>query len=203
MPRVEKVSHFSEHQQKEAQVLFKRFLNVKAVASAMKVSHRTASKLISCEPSKLDLSTDRIEQLRQEWERDHSRATYQALLKHDRVWILNRKDGEKIVGRLPIPVERDSKLASDIRAAIAKIGVERRTVTLGRLSDELGFRLVRPHLDDYPLSKAEFLAVCPVPSWLVQRKRKRAEMTEAPSQSENALKSKRERKNNRLCGLSC
>ena len=34
------------------------------------------------------------------------------------------------------------------------------------LSRELGFKLVRTHIADYPLSKAEVLAAFPVPPWL-------------------------------------
>lgn len=39
-------------------------------------------------------------------------------------------------------------------------------IRLYELSRELGFRLVRTHLADYPLSKAEVLAAFPVPPWL-------------------------------------
>jgi hypothetical protein len=136
----------------------------------MKVSHRTASKLISCEKSKFELASEKIAELRLDWEQDHSRASYQALLKHDREWILEQR-GQKIIGRLPVPVGRDGDLASEIRAAIARIKDRGGKITLTALSEEVGFRLVRTHLDEYPLSKAEVLAVCPIPPWLHQRRR--------------------------------
>jgi len=150
----------------------------------MKVSHRTASKLISCEMSKFELPLEEIEKLRQDWERDRSRSAYQALLKHDRKWIFERKGHQRVIGRLPVPVERDGDLALDIRAAFARIKDRGGSLTLTNLSPELGFRLVRTHLDDYPLSKAEVLAVCPIPPWLHQRRRRGRKKSAAASQVE-------------------
>ncbi|MBR0695330.1 TnsD family Tn7-like transposition protein [Bradyrhizobium lablabi] len=166
------VSRWSSFQQKRAQDLFAKHLNVRAVASAMKVSHRTASKLISCEKSKLEKSVDDIAKLRKEWGRDRSRSTYQALLKHDRAWLLEQKGHQRVVGRLPVPAHSDSDLASSIRVAFVKIRNRGDNPTLTRLSEELGFRLIRSHLDDYPLSKAEVSAVIPTPAWVSARRRR-------------------------------
>jgi hypothetical protein len=132
----------------------------------MKLSHRTASKLISRQASKYEATPEKIENLRRAWQQDHSRASYQALLKHDREWILSREDRNQMTARLPIPVERDEELASAIRAALSRMKEKGVRIRLYELSRELGFKLVRTHLADYPLSKAEALAAFPVPPWL-------------------------------------
>ncbi|MEO6843299.1 MAG: TnsD family Tn7-like transposition protein [Bradyrhizobium sp.] len=166
MPVPTAISGWADSQKDEANRLFKELHTVRAVALAMKVSHRTASKLITRQASKYEATPEKIENLRRAWQKDHSRASYQALLKYDREWIVGRKDRKQMNGLLPISVQRDEELASVIRAAITKLNENGETVRLYKLSRELGFRLVRTQLADYPLSKAEVLAVCPVPLWL-------------------------------------
>jgi hypothetical protein len=166
MPVPTAISGWSDSQRDKANRLFEELHSVRAVALAMKLSHRTASKLISRQASKYEATAEKIETLRRAWQQDHSRASYQALLKHDREWILSRKDRNQMSGLLPIPVERDEELASAIRAALSRMKEKGVRIRLYELSRELGFRLVRTHLADYPLSKAEVFAAFPVPPWL-------------------------------------
>ncbi|MBP0111472.1 TnsD family Tn7-like transposition protein [Bradyrhizobium vignae] len=188
MPDVSATSHWSLFHQKEARKLFEKYLSVRAVACAMKISHRTASKLISCERSKFKLSPEQIEKLRRHWERHPSLATYQVLLKHDREWMLEAGERQKVIGQLPVPTTRDSDLASEIRAAITRTRQRGGEVTMDTLSHEIGFQLVLNHLDDYPLSQAEVLAVCPIPPR--SQGRGKGAKTAATSQSGSGSKSR-------------
>ena len=109
MPVPTAISGWSDSQRDKANRLFEELDSVRAVALAMKLSHRAASKLISRQASKYEATPEKIENLRRTWQQDHSRAAYQALLKHDREWTLSRKDRNQMSGLLPIPVERDSR----------------------------------------------------------------------------------------------
>jgi hypothetical protein len=145
MPVPTAISGWSDSQRDKANRLYEELHTVRAVALAMKVSHRTASKLISRQASKYEATPEKIENLRRAWQRDHSRASYQALLKHDREWILSRKYRNQMSGLLPIPVERDEELASAIRAALSKMKDKGVRIRLYELSRELGFRLGLPN----------------------------------------------------------
>jgi hypothetical protein len=165
MPEISNVRMWSHQHYEEAQKLFRKYLNVSAVAKAMNVSHRTASKLIAGTESAFGRSPEEVEELRGDWERHPSRATYQSLLKHDREWLLERrKQDGKVVVELPLPPAQDGVLAEIIREAINGVWAEGKKLNMTTISKKAGFRIVRTHLEEYPLSKAEVLAVCPIAS---------------------------------------
>jgi hypothetical protein len=163
MPEIKNVRWWSLARYEEAHRLFKRYLSVGAVAHAMNVSYRTASKLITGANSASQPTPEKIKELRADWKQRHSRATYQALLKHDRRWLHEqRKHDQRVVVELPIPPAHDDILAAKIRDAVRRVRSAGSNLNLTAISTEIGFRIVRTHLEEYPLSKAEVLAVCPI-----------------------------------------
>jgi hypothetical protein len=125
--------------------------------------HRTASKLITGADSAFRPTPEKIEELRADWKQHHSRATYQALLKHDREWLHEQcKHDRRVVVELPIPPAHDDILAAKIRDAVRRVRSAGSDLNLATISREIGFRIIRTHLEEYPLSKAEVLAVCPI-----------------------------------------